>query len=392
MNILKMDIEKIIPDVIEIYTEIFGTKYENIIKERINGAIYVLYKNVNGITSYYNFLKDCKKKELIIKFLKQSGEDTQAYEEKSYAEPLDKHIEENIKKYFNTNNIDTLFNFINTNQNFENIEEYKQILTNLGKNTDSYKQILVKYKSYLEQIDEYRKYIDEETERKNNISKNKQKELLQEIWGYLPDEIKEILDSKNITTLEKSKILFGNKLNIKTYVEYFSEEDNEKLNDSNIDLETKKEICFNRLKYFENMGIDIKNINENNVYEKYLEYIQKEEIAKILPSNSLVSTIRKQRIQKNEEIENDYIYKSKDFIEIISALGATQNTKNRWLLIKKEENICISPAYSENEYIPVLSYTVRNGDAGKLDFILLHEICHIIETTQNSENRLNNRI
>ena len=140
------------------------------------------------------------------------------------------------------------------------------------------------------------------------------------------------------------------------------------------------------------MGIDIKNINENNVYEKYLEYIQKEEIAKILPSNSLVSTIRKQRIQKNEEIENDYIYKSKDFIEIISALGATQNTKNRSLLIRKEENIWISPAYSGNEYTPVLSYTVRNGDAGKLDFILLHEICHIIETTQNSENRLNNRI
>lgn len=67
------DIKKYIPLVIDTYSELFGEKYRNIITTRLNNLQYFIYDNitdapnVEGFESYYDYLLNCKQKELSTK-------------------------------------------------------------------------------------------------------------------------------------------------------------------------------------------------------------------------------------------------------------------------------------------------------------------------------------
>ena len=67
MNIFEINLRKHIPEVIEIYSEIFGRENKKQIAEKINSAYYVYYLTVEGVKSYKNYLLDCKAKKIICK-------------------------------------------------------------------------------------------------------------------------------------------------------------------------------------------------------------------------------------------------------------------------------------------------------------------------------------
>ena len=52
MNIFEIDLRKYIPEVIEIYSEIFGRENKKQIAEKINSAYYVYYLTVEGVKCY----------------------------------------------------------------------------------------------------------------------------------------------------------------------------------------------------------------------------------------------------------------------------------------------------------------------------------------------------
>ena len=54
MNIFEINLRKHIPEVIEIYSEIFGRENKKQIAEKINSAYYVYYLTVEGVKRYKN--------------------------------------------------------------------------------------------------------------------------------------------------------------------------------------------------------------------------------------------------------------------------------------------------------------------------------------------------
>ena len=103
MNVLNIDLKKINLQIIDTIVEVIGEEFRNIIEERVSNIYDITYNNIEGIQAYYNFLENCKKKELALKFLQNIGIDISSYPIRSYAEPLPSELEKLIKKEYDLN-------------------------------------------------------------------------------------------------------------------------------------------------------------------------------------------------------------------------------------------------------------------------------------------------
>lgn len=99
MDSLKINIEKYLEDIINVYVKIFGEQYRSIIEERIRGTEFIEYKTEESVRSYIFFLENCKAQELSIKFLKEIGIDVSSLEGKPYTEELPDDIRKLIREY-----------------------------------------------------------------------------------------------------------------------------------------------------------------------------------------------------------------------------------------------------------------------------------------------------
>lgn len=99
MDSLKINIEKYLEDIINVYVKIFGEQYRSIIEERIRGTEFIEYKTEESVRNYIFFLENCKAQELSIKFLKEIGIDVSSLEGKPYTEELPDDIRKLIREY-----------------------------------------------------------------------------------------------------------------------------------------------------------------------------------------------------------------------------------------------------------------------------------------------------
>ena len=99
MDSLKINIEKYLEDIINVYVKIFGEQYRSIIEERIKGTEFIEYKTEQSVRSYIFFLENCKAQELSIKFLSKIGIDVSSLEGKPYTEELPDDIRKLIREY-----------------------------------------------------------------------------------------------------------------------------------------------------------------------------------------------------------------------------------------------------------------------------------------------------
>ena len=114
-DLLNFDIKDSIPHIIDAYAEVYGIEHKELIKQRVDKCIYVIYKDIDGIEDYEIFLEACKKKELAIKFLNKIGIDTSKFKQESYAEDLNKNISKLIEIFIgNYRNIDPIFKMFAT--------------------------------------------------------------------------------------------------------------------------------------------------------------------------------------------------------------------------------------------------------------------------------------
>lgn len=425
MKLLDINVHDIIPDVTETYTKVFGTEYRDIIEKRLNRVIYVIYQDVDGMASYLEFLKECKQRELAIKFLEEIGIDIDIAKEKSYAEPLDDDIIKTINKYLGlyygmipelkdspvgikawgdfgkeASDMDAelverqkikFLNFIRgenasiiTKENFQTFcktDEYKQILQKIEEYLQIFKQISKEYEDYLQDIAPYQKFVDEESKRRDYLKNNRINILYNQIEGRLTDNIKAFLDEKYSNINEKSKAFLGIELGEKTYAEYFSEEDEDKLSDISVNESDKDKIYNYRTKYFKQMGVTIdKNRDDFKNYKEFYEYcIQQEKIKRLILPAELVNAVTSLRKKAYEEFQRDFIYNSQDFIEITKEFGDSPSDKKEIYNIKKEKIICVTGGSKDEGFMPILFFTVASNATGKLDYTFLHEICHAIE-------------
>ena len=371
--ILNIDIKDKIPDILEAYTKVYGEEYRNLISERLNNIIYLFYNNLQGVSYYYNFLIDCKKKELAMKFLQNSNIDISSLIPSTYSESLSDELKDVIEKYIGS---------------YEQIDNEKQIINKckiLGIDIKEYSKILEEYKKYIQEIFIYKDYINKELKRKNEILLKEKIELLNKIDDMLPINIKMHLYNNFNSLEERACALLTNTNDEKSYFNYFLPKYEDYLKNEKSKFELKDLIYKYRIKYLKSLKIPIgENCFNNN--KEYYEYLMKQESIKelIMPIN-LIDKISEFEDKLMESAEKKFFYTSEEFLQSQKSIN-TPNFKKLYFDIYTRKMSCINNFQNSILLIPRLFFTVNPQDFGILDHKLLHEICHVIESHKLNEN------
>jgi len=422
MNILEIDIQESIPDIVDAYAEVYGEEYRDVIKKRINSIKYVMYSNVDGVSAYYRFLIECKKRELGLKFLEQIGIDVSKCREKSYAEDLDNYTNDLLTQYIGgihyginpeakndpfgikafgehkeneklADIVEAQVEFLNflrgseveritaeTFNVFKKADEYNLLFNKIQSWLKLFDQLLKEYDEHIKSIEPYKKFLDYEKERKKSIFDYKRSDIYESLEGCIPFDIKTVLNSNCSGSDEKSDMLFGGSIDKKFYIEYFSKEDDEKINDPSFEASEKIWLFYFRLQYFKSLGIEVDPWKEMHTYK---ELIKREDIKKLIPSIEFVKQVTKCREEKFEEAQKEFVCYSQEFLRKASMFCNTPSNKEAVYSRIKNNCICVTcVTFNNTEFLPIIFHTVRSGDGGILDYIFLHEICHSIESTK----------
>lgn len=428
MNYFDISMEFLIPYVVDAYTKVFGKEYKEIIKNRLEEIILLPYNNIKGMESYVSYLRDRKSKEITIRYLKEFGADINQNED--FIKKLNKEIFDVIKNLDLVGYIKVGINnwrdvepdtdlegveenkirFINylrgekkqqitkeTFKEFCETDEYKQILEKIeeylviyDKIQESSKQIQYEIEEYEKELAPYQRYIDDETKRKKDIEARKIDSLYAQIEEYLPEDVKHCLDKKYSSVEEKSRAIFGQELGLKANIEYFSQEDEAKLNEQSSEFkeEFEKTMIYSyRLNCLRDIGaIDEKEIKGLVLKEAYEYAIKQEYVQKFILKKDVIDKITKLRTKAYEEVGNEFIYESDDFNKYLKMIGDTQNVKEYFYGIMHERTICVSGAKKDGELFKLFPFTVRENEKEILDFVILHELCHAIEGVMLEDN------
>ncbi len=434
-DILNFDIKDSIPHIIDAYAEVYGIEHKDLIKQRMRRNIYVIYNNVDGIENYMWFLKDCKQKELAIKFLNKIGIDTSKFKQESYAEDLNENISKVIEVFIGNyrniepmhsmfatsginawtaideetklENVEQKVKFLNilrgknaelitkeTYEDFCNTNEYNKILQKIEKYKKVYEQTIEEYEEYEKTLEPYKKYVQEEKSRNEDIQAKKRTILYRQIESILPNNVKNFLNNKYSSIKEKSKAFLGKNfetlegVNIgeKSYLEFFSRQDEDKLNDISIDENYKRDIYYFRTKYFEQMGIKTdKQLSNFKNSKEYYEYLTKQEdVKKLIIPPQIVDEITKLRTNAYEETQKEFIYNSKDFIENTKQLD--ENDKKIMYEIQRGKIEGTGAGTKEGKFSPIVILSIKEGYGGDIARLVVHEIGHSIETEETLNN------
>ncbi len=300
------DIKKYIPLIIDVYSKLFGEKYRNIITTRLNNLQYFIYDNitdtpnVEGFESYYDYLLNCKQKEL---------------------------------------------------------------------STKSPELMEIEYKNYKATLEPYRKSNLEQHELKEKIYNKKSEKFLEHVYSKLPLKIR-LLMAKNHQTMQNVLGCF-NVLEEESNIESFSSSFDKILEDPNENENTKETIKNFRMQYFSSLGASIDPDTDH-----YEDVIKKRKIKKLIPSKKTVENIINLREIMLNDAKKEYYYTQYD-------LEKYPYSKEIFIYNSIiNEDICIASSIDCNftNLDTFLCFTVRYGEYGILDYILLHEFCHAIET------------
>ena len=157
----------------------------------------------------------------------------------------------------------------------------------------------------------------------------------------------------------------------KSDIEYFSKSDNMKLNDPDVDENTKENIKHYRKQYFISLGLDI-----NTDMDSYDELIKNSYIKRFIPSEKIVEKIIKVKSKILEKAKKDYYFTNYDMQSYsFGNKTAYNNIEN--------ELICINsvPNFYTNQLNQTLFFTLRSGEEGMLDCLILHELYHVISSS-----------
>lgn len=290
MNIFEINLRKHIPEVIEIYSEIFGRENKKQIAEKINSAYYVYYLTDEGVKRYKNYLLDCKAKKLYVKYLRELGID-------------------------------------------------------IPENDEAISHLIGKY------VDKTALSIPSEVP----------------LYGVAPFFIK--YDNPS-----NEEIARRNKIN---FINAFRGEEYEEIDEWSFDEFCKSQEYIEFLKQIKPYYDEYKKIEkEYRRYEAeiapiYDEYIKREEKRK--------STF--------DDEELDYIYNSDEFKRNFDTDLISEEYKRKLAKSMLLQKVAVCPTKlkrgNREKYISIMLYTPRNDAGGVLDFIYLHEMCHIIGIRNN---------
>lgn len=421
-DMLNLEIESKKPLVIDAYIEVFGEEYRKHIRQNVKKTITMPYITLENVRERYNFLINCKKNELYMKFLEKIGINLKGYDTENYLR-LDPKIEKLVTKFLGNDNIDIdaniygfdssgikAFNeesFFKGEQEDEQIdfvsfilrrskpftkEEYKEfrktkkyeiVLKSTKHYLAIYKEILEEYREYVKENKPYNDYIEKEEQRQDDLRDMEQRLMYQEIQKYIPPEILERLERVKENSSNIVEQLYGGTM-LKSNMEYFSAEDEKKLKSEYTNYAEKKIIIGYRKGYFKQLGFDSETL-ENMTEEEFSEFLDRKDVRNLIPDETKIEQISDIRKEHTYNLEARIIKENDSYKEAVSKI---KKIKEISFDIIKDRRVCGGGIISNKRKFLNLYYTIRPGENGLSDYTLLHEYAHCISTNFNGQDTI----
>ena len=419
MNPFTLDFHKYKSIILDAIIEVYGKEFSSLIQKRYEAIYYVPYVNYQGIEDYYRFLINCKSKELTIKFLKIVGIDTSKYKITSYADELPTDLKEKAKNIFGGDHIfEPLFRnapdsfkafipkynkdytedyiienklkFINeikrlgtptiTEHNLEEFiktEEYKRIESMAFYCNGIYDTLLEQMDEYIETIKQYDEYYQKELQRKRKIQEQKKIKLFTVLEDCLRGKIKKHIDS--LDSIErKTNELLSSPLEHPSNIEYFNSNYESMLQDPNVEEQTKDWIQRMRMKFFKTMGADIEPWGD-----KYEDIIKRKDVNELIVYSVFADEVTRLRKYYLEEANKEHILTSDAFKDAMKYFKDDEHNREAVYNIFEKTQVCTSTGANDKyDFNSIIYYTIISWQCGCMDFVVLHEIIHAIETAQ----------
>ncbi len=416
MNPYTLDFSKYGDDILEALFEVYGDEYLSVIQKRFNLIYFVPYVNYEGINAYYRFLLDCKSKELSLKMLKIIGIDVDKYGVTNYADSFSDELREICEKIiggsYSFKNIfrDTAYgfksfiskycdgysedyileqkvNFINavkssnyeqvTIENFDDFSttlEYKRIEALATYYSGVYDTLIEYMDEYEHSISKYEEYYRKEIDRKREKFKTKKNKLYYVLEDGLKGNVKRYIDSLD-TEEAKIKALLSGELEYSSDIEYFSDENENKLNNPETEEFYKNIIFTGRMKFFKSMGAFI-----DPWQDKYEEVIKRDDIKELIVNPAFANEVTRLRKYYLEEGQKEFLLESEAYQKACTYFANNQTNRDAVYRILSNVQVCVNGGYNDKQnFLPIIYYTIRSWQCGCMDYVVLHEIVHAIE-------------
>lgn len=398
MNILDFDYQNYQSSIIEAFCHVYGEKYRDIISNKIKNTVVFPYYSIKGMKAYIHHLQSCKARSLISLFYQKLGIDninkssgrlllTNDYPELYFTEsryrynPLLAFDKKNPtpENILQKNKLELINYFLRQNDKqitledlstFIESDEFKDIFQQIKQYRDVYDQVYLEYCEWKKSLAPYEDYIKREKEVRDNIYAKQKETWFFMIYPMLPDEIKDKIQGLG---LEKQiEMLLGRKdiTQIST-LESFSSYHMRYLKNTDINIYRRLlDVVTGQKEYLENMGISfpfskLSDCNTEEDIKRYLEFLEQDEVKKILPSQELIQFASEERMDLDEETKKDYISQRDDFQKVYEQfLHYPSVLKNALHLIEKN-TICIMGEfgyYHNKGLVPYMLYTVMEGN------------------------------
>ena len=437
MDNLNIDFKKLLPFVVDSFSKVYGKEYYDIIFKKINRAVIIPYYDIEGLQDYISYVERCKRREYAIKFLDKIGIDVEKYKKNNYTQELDKKIEEILEYYiggsylgfceeadfwsplqaFKSNNpenpkkllsnkVKIINYFLNSEyentteeifelseENFDlfiETDEYNKIIKKIDKINIVYESLLSEYRKWEEKLLPYKKFIESENKRKDEILKRKKNLLFLDIYSKLPTSVINAISSGNLEE-ESNTILGIDDISSTSIIESFSSEKMNKLKSKDVSLFDKFLIIISQVNYLKNIGVDMTNkemlkCDSEEDVDNYLTFLKQDNVKKYIPTDDLISYIPLARENMYEEALKGYCMTRKDFKDLATTFGDNKNNLEFIYNQIKRKRVCITgngATTIDNEFVSIMFYTIRTNDAGSLLFNFMHECGHVIDQNPN---------
>lgn len=298
------------------------------------------------------------------------------------------NIEENYEKSFNK--ASCLIRKIIPRCTLDNFDINNEEIEKLDKVIEKYKETLKEYKNFEKENIEYFNEMQVNKDLEMSLREKYYKEFLRENIDLIKEDdrqgvIEYLNDSKKSYLMNYSvRRLLGSSIQSESILESFYEEQEDILNNEETSTFIKNNIIENRIKYFNNIGINLGN--------NYNLYLENEDVKSNWPTKE---RLEKFRATKNKLINN---FMKEYYLNTVShkRLRQVVDSKN---LLNKDDGLdqtmynsslgktCIATNLKEIdgklEAAPLVMISFGGFD-GALDHDIIHELNHLYELSLES--------
>lgn len=400
LNLTK-SIYEYLPTIKQVFKDFYGEKYDSLVEERLNNVTYIGYAFPSKIKNTLYEIEKEKTDDLIQEFFEENNIE---------------NTKENIKKYFGINpnfaynaiiNLNNLSTYLETENHtqFEEIEflnslkeitnqdglqkdtkEYDQTIEKIKILLKSYQEKLNKFTTFQSQYKSYQDYIKSCEKLKDQIHNKYTDIFFSEIYEYLSEKDKKMIDNKNKETafypsnLECYDILIRYNYQLPSLIDAFTTESERKLETEETSNFEKENIKNDQIKYYKKIGIDLG--------DNYESYKDNPLCSQKKPPKEVTDKISKLRNSLYCQEQEEYITSTmmyQEQLNEINKLGLLDRDIS-YNYTKLSQNItCINPNVIkvEDTYkIHSLLLFSINQSNDYFDKNLLHEFNHLMELSK----------